>query len=145
MTDSASGRSDGVSRREFLRTASLAGASLATAAGAMARGSEARSASSADRIRVGVIGCGGRGTGAAEDCVNASPDVVIAALGDLFPDRVEAAFERLAERLPKANHRGAAASGRAVSGDPSLPQPPSAYVGIPYSCSAPRPCWMSGT
>jgi predicted dehydrogenase len=103
MSDSASGRSDGVSRREFLRTASLAGASLATAAGAMARGSEARSASSADRIRVGVIGCGGRGTGAAEDCVNASPDVVIAALGDLFPDRVEAAFKRLAERLPKAN------------------------------------------
>jgi predicted dehydrogenase len=103
MADAASGRLDGLSRREFLRTASLAGASLATAAGVLAHDGETLRASSADTIRVGVIGCGGRGTGAAEDCVNASPDVVIAALGDLFPDRLEASCKRLMERLPKAN------------------------------------------
>ncbi|MFC1783827.1 Gfo/Idh/MocA family protein, partial [Planctomycetota bacterium] len=48
-----------------------------------------------DTIRVGVIGCGGRGTGAANDCLNSSEDVEIAALGDLVPDRVESCLKNL--------------------------------------------------
>jgi predicted dehydrogenase len=52
-------------------------------------------------IRVGLIGCGGRGTGAAIDCVTASSDVVVTALGDLFPDMLEASRKRLSEKLPK--------------------------------------------
>ena len=39
-------------------------------------------------IRVGLIGCGGRGTGAARDCLAASEGVELVALGDLFPDRL---------------------------------------------------------
>jgi len=40
-------------------------------------------------IRVGVIGCGGRGTGAANDCVEAGGDgVKIVALADVFADRL---------------------------------------------------------
>ena len=42
-----------------------------------------------ETITVGVIGCGGRGTGAARDALEASADVRIVALGDLFPDRLE--------------------------------------------------------
>ena len=45
-------------------------------------------------IKVGVIGCGGRGTGAAIDCLKADPGVEIVALGDLVPDRVESSLER---------------------------------------------------
>jgi len=37
---------------------------------------------------VGVIGCGGRGTGAAVQAVSAADDVLITALGDLFADHV---------------------------------------------------------
>jgi predicted dehydrogenase len=42
-----------------------------------------------DTLTVGVIGCGGRGTGAARDALEAGGDVRIVALGDLFPDRLE--------------------------------------------------------
>jgi len=41
-----------------------------------------------DEIRVGVIGCGGRGSGAANDCVSSSPGVKIVALADAFEDRL---------------------------------------------------------
>jgi len=40
-------------------------------------------------LTVGVIGCGGRGSGAARNALEASPEVRIAALGDLFPERLE--------------------------------------------------------
>jgi predicted dehydrogenase len=42
-----------------------------------------------ERIKVGLVGCGGRGTGAARDAMNASPLVDIVAMGDLFKDRVD--------------------------------------------------------
>jgi predicted dehydrogenase len=81
------------SRRELLQTASLA--SLA----ALASSGRAHAASSSERIRVGLVGCGGRGTDAALDCAAASDDVVIAAVGDLFPDQVERSVARLKEKL----------------------------------------------
>jgi predicted dehydrogenase len=47
------------------------------------------------QLRIGVIGCGGRGTGAALNALEASPDCTIVALGDVFPDRVAAAAAAL--------------------------------------------------
>jgi predicted dehydrogenase len=86
----------GMTRRDFIRT-------TAAASMAMAIGSDALYAAGAEKIRVGLIGCGGRGTGAAIDCVAASPDVVITALGDLFPDMLERSLKHLREKLPKDN------------------------------------------
>ena len=43
-------------------------------------------AKGSDTLKVGLIGCGGRGTGAAVDSFNADPSVVIWAMGDLFKD-----------------------------------------------------------
>ena len=83
----------GLTRRDALKTASLA--SLATALSG--RGVFAALAS--ERIRVGLIGCGGRGTEAATDCAAASPDVVIAALGDVFPDQLEWSLGQLKQKL----------------------------------------------
>lgn len=40
-------------------------------------------------IRAGVIGCGGRGTGAAINFLSAGPNLQIVALGDTFQDRVD--------------------------------------------------------
>jgi predicted dehydrogenase len=48
-------------------------------------------------IRVGVIGCGGRGAGAAMDALKASPDTRIVALGDAFRERVESTADGLAK------------------------------------------------
>jgi myo-inositol 2-dehydrogenase/D-chiro-inositol 1-dehydrogenase len=46
-------------------------------------------------IKVGLIGCGGRGTGAAAQALAADPDVVITAMGDIFEDRLEEAYNAL--------------------------------------------------
>jgi len=46
-------------------------------------------------IRVGVVGCGGRGTGAAADAVEAAPNVEIYAMADLFRDRLQTSVEQL--------------------------------------------------
>ena len=79
-----------VTRRGFIGGAA-ASAVLAAAPNVFAQGS--------DKIRVGVIGCGGRGSGAAYNVLAADPNVEIVALGDLFPERVK----ELAGRL-KAEH-----------------------------------------
>lgn len=86
-----------ISRRDFLKTASTA--SLAT----LAARSGGLFASGSDLIRVGLIGSGGRGTGAALDCVRSSPNVVIAAVGDLFKDRVDSSLARLKKNLKPEN------------------------------------------
>ena len=59
-------------------------------------------AQGSDKIRVGLIGCGGRGCGAGIiDCAASSKGVELVAIGDLFKDRVEAAPERIKENLKK--------------------------------------------
>jgi myo-inositol 2-dehydrogenase/D-chiro-inositol 1-dehydrogenase len=79
-----------LSRRQFLQTSASA-----TAVGALASTVGPVFAAGSDTIRVGLIGCGARGTGAAMNCVLSSPGVEITALGDVFPDRVQAALARL--------------------------------------------------
>jgi predicted dehydrogenase len=64
-----------------------AGAFAATYSGVFAAGS--------DKIRVGLVGCGARGTGAAMNCAIADPAVEIVALADVFPDRIEECLARL--------------------------------------------------
>jgi predicted dehydrogenase len=82
-----------LSRRDFIKTTSAA--SLA----ALVTGSGGLWASGSDQIRVGLIGSGGRGTGAALDCVRSSPNIVITAIGDLFKDRVDKSLARLKRDL----------------------------------------------
>lgn len=79
-------KSSGITRRNFLKKTTLASAGIS--AGLMASGNFAYAAGS-DKIRVGVIGCGGRGTGAARDCLTADEGVEIYAMGDLFRDQLE--------------------------------------------------------
>ena len=51
-------------------------------------------------LKVGLIGCGGRGTGAAGQALNADPDVVLTAMGDIFPDHLDEAYKALMEEAP---------------------------------------------
>ena len=89
-------KSEGISRRSFIRTSAAMGAAsvLLQSGRVYAQGS--------DKIRVGLIGCGGRGCGAGIiDCAASSKGVELVAIGDLFKDRVEAAPERIKENLKK--------------------------------------------
>lgn len=88
---------DSVDRRSFLKVAAALSATpalLATAPRAHAQGRAT--------IRVGVVGCGGRGSGAANDAVRGSEGIEIVALGDLQPDRLQQARTRLAEAIGPA-------------------------------------------
>ncbi len=71
-------------RRELLRSSAITAGAFAVS-GAITP--LARAAGS-DEIRVGVIGCGGRGSGAANNCVESSSGVKIVALADAFEDRL---------------------------------------------------------
>lgn len=50
-------------------------------------------------IRVGLVGCGGRGTGAALQAMMVDQDVALVALADLFPGRIEPTIKRLKAAL----------------------------------------------
>jgi predicted dehydrogenase len=84
-------------RREFLASTSLL---LAGGTGLLYGRPVARL--SADPIRVGLVGCGGRSTTAALQAISADPGVLIWAMGDLFADRLSGAYGRLASQLGDA-------------------------------------------
>ena len=58
-------------------------------------------------IKVGVIGCGGRGSGAIQNLFDAADGIKLTALGDVFPDRLEGlrkmASEKLGQEVPDEN------------------------------------------
>src|SRR5947209_12337062 len=73
--------SPNASRREFLITSAAAAAALAAPAGVHA--------ASGETLKVGLIGCGSRGTGAAKNTLTADKNVKLAARADAFEDRLE--------------------------------------------------------
>lgn len=89
--------SENSSRRDFLKTSSTAAvgagllASLPMQAGAFAGGD--------DTLKVGLVGCGGRGSGAAEQSLLTDGKVKIIALGDAFPGPIEALHGRLKKKF----------------------------------------------
>jgi len=98
MSDSpAPARGHATSRRDFLRAS-------AALAGTVAFGelpiSRSAHASGSDVVKIGLIGCGGRGTGAAANAMNAGPDIRLVALADVFPDKVQGARKNLTAKKP---------------------------------------------
>ena len=88
------------SRRRFLRTG--AGAALAGAmASRLASPSLVSAADGAKTLKIALIGCGGRGTGAAMNALSADPHVELAAMGDLFEDRLQNGLTQLKEKAPE--------------------------------------------
>lgn len=54
-----------------------------------------------DEIRVALVGCGGRGTGAAFNALSTTTGPIkLVAMADAFTDRLEGSHKRLVERLP---------------------------------------------
>jgi myo-inositol 2-dehydrogenase / D-chiro-inositol 1-dehydrogenase len=89
---------DNQTRRDFLKASTVAaGAALATTlipANVHAAGD--------DTIKVGLIGCGGRGTGASDNVLHSAKNIKIVALADAFKDRADGCRGRL-EDLAKTD------------------------------------------
>jgi myo-inositol 2-dehydrogenase / D-chiro-inositol 1-dehydrogenase len=84
------------SRRDFLRNSTATAAGLALAGGL----SFARSAHAAggDELKIALIGCGGRGHGAAENCLDSVENVKLIAVADAFADRANNCAEGLRKK-----------------------------------------------
>jgi myo-inositol 2-dehydrogenase / D-chiro-inositol 1-dehydrogenase len=83
-----------VTRRTFVQTTTAAAAAMMFPSGARVFGS--------DVIRVGIVGTGGRGTGAIRDVLMSSEGVELTALGDLNPERLEQSRDQL-EKVAKGD------------------------------------------
>ncbi len=93
MKKKANEKTKKMSRRDFVKASAAAGIAVTLA------GRERLFAAGSDKLRVGVIGCGWRGTGAAADCVNAADNVEVVAMGDLFQDQLDWSLARLSREV----------------------------------------------
>ena len=86
-TDSAPSSTAG-SRRDFLKgsTAAVVATGAAASSGFVVPMVHAAGSST---IRIGLVGCGGRGTGAAEQALTADSNVKLVAMADVFQDRID--------------------------------------------------------
>ena len=83
-------------RRQFLKssTGAIVGGSLAASFAA-----RSVHAAGSDVLKVGLIGCGGRGSGAAVNAIQADENALLVAMADAFPDYLQDSRQRLKEAL----------------------------------------------
>ncbi|MCA9268523.1 MAG: twin-arginine translocation signal domain-containing protein, partial [Planctomycetales bacterium] len=81
------------SRRQFLKTST----SLAAAGAALTVPTNVHAAVD-ETIKVGLIGCGGRGTGAAAQALKADKQARLVAMGDAFEDRLQLSLGSLSRQ-----------------------------------------------
>ncbi|MCP4642227.1 MAG: Gfo/Idh/MocA family oxidoreductase, partial [bacterium] len=91
-----SNKSRGTTRRDFLKNSTVVASAAVTGAHSIAKNAYA---AGSDTIRVGMIGCGGRNTGAAVEALTADPGNRLVAMCDIFMDRVKARRERLSAQM----------------------------------------------
>jgi predicted dehydrogenase len=93
----------GANRRDFLRntTAALAATTVATATGQPLALAGNYHVAGRETIRVGLIGCGGRGGGAIGDALRADEAIELVAAADAFEDRLNRTLEAASAEFPK--------------------------------------------
>ncbi|MEY4831713.1 MAG: Inositol 2-dehydrogenase [Planctomycetota bacterium] len=103
------------SRRSFLRTSAIAGlgAGLSAPLSATGRVRNGRD----DELRIGLIGCGGRGTGAAAQALSTNGPVRLVAMADMFADSLDNALKSLMENETLAKRIDVPAERRFVGFD----------------------------
>ena len=79
-------------RRQFLKTSTVAASAAALSTLDLSRSAHA---SGSDILKVGMIGCGGRNSGAVVQALTADPGARLVAMCDIFRDRIEAKREEI--------------------------------------------------
>ncbi|QOV90141.1 Gfo/Idh/MocA family protein [Humisphaera borealis] len=92
MTDSI-----GSTRRDFLKTSAVA-AGVALSANVVA--SRMAYAAGSDELKIGLVGAGGRGSGATAQALNTSNAVSLVAVADAFEDKAKSAVDRFKKDRP---------------------------------------------
>lgn len=91
MTNDDRTESEKSTRREFL--ARSAGLTVGLMGGVDLTRTPRRP--TVDELKIGLVGCGGRGTGAAIDALGTRGPIRLTAMGDVFPDRLQSSLQRL--------------------------------------------------
>ena len=90
---------EGLGRRQFIGTVAAAGAIMMACGGDKTANLKLPplldQAPDGPPLKAGVVGCGGRGTGAALNFLDAGPNIQITALGDVLSDRLEGCRSKL--------------------------------------------------
>jgi myo-inositol 2-dehydrogenase / D-chiro-inositol 1-dehydrogenase len=84
-------------RREFLKTSALIGGALM---GPAILPGKLYGAGNDAPLKIGLIGCGGRGTGAAGQALKADKNVALTAMGDVFPEQIKSSLAALQNDEP---------------------------------------------
>lgn len=86
-------KSESFTRRSFLKTSTAAagGALL----GALSIERSAFAAANNDTLKIALVGCGGRGTGAADHALTADSNCKLVAMADAFRDRLDTSFKNI--------------------------------------------------
>jgi predicted dehydrogenase len=94
MNTRARSKPDNLSRRDFIKKSAVFGAAT------FALGTNRMFATGSDVVRIGLIGCGGRGTYDVTNCLNSAENVELVAMGDLFKARIDTCLAYLTS-VPK--------------------------------------------
>ncbi len=87
------------SRRNFLKGSTTAAAGFALAGGLNLGLARSAHAQGNEEIKVALIGCGGRGTGAAANCLEADPSTKLIAVADAFEPNAKDTVNRLGKQF----------------------------------------------
>lgn len=98
MSDSVITNSATATRRDFIKTTGLV-LSTGALAGAVVPAVHAQGDST---VRIALVGCGGRGTGAARNVLASAKGVRIVAMGDTFKDRLDESKKALTDKVGPA-------------------------------------------
>jgi predicted dehydrogenase len=93
------------SRRSFLKTSAAAAAALGASGSLGALRAAAPVHQGGGPLKIGVVGIGGRGSGAAVQAAKAHPNNVLYAIGEAFADRLEDGLKNVTEELAGAGMR----------------------------------------
>ena len=96
MPHASDSNQTGTNRRDFLKKTSVLAGGAALAGLSIQRGAHA---ADDGKLKVGLIGCGGRGTGAAANALTADPNTVLTAMADAFEDRMTKSHEGLVKQF----------------------------------------------
>jgi predicted dehydrogenase len=99
--------SDHPSRRSFLKDSATVGAAAFT----IVKPELVRGAGK-ERLKAGLVGCGGRGTQAAVDLLTGTENVELVAMADVFEDKLEGSLKRLRDPKFVSRHAGIVINGR---------------------------------
>ncbi len=121
----------GLTRRDFVAAGTVAGVALAAAPAVLGSREPAKAP-----LKVALVGCGGRGTGAADQALRADPGVVLWAVADPFPDRMDACLAQFEKH--EAKDRVQVPKERRFAGFDGYRQAIASGVDVVLLCSAPH-------